>query len=1391
MMASHARQGNSRILLFFSLWIASCGGGSSQQPLVLNPSPTLSSVTPTSAVAAGAEFTITATGTNFISGSRVLWNGFARSTTFVSATQLKATILAGDILSAGTAQVTVVNPGPGGGLSSPQSFTINSPAPVLTSLLPSNATAGDAGFTVSATGTGFIVGSVLRWNGSDRPTQPVSATQLQATISASDIASAGVAQVTIFNPGPGGGTSAAVAYNVNSPVPVLTSLSPSLATAGAPAFTLTAVGARFVPNSVLRWNGTDRTTTFVSNSQLRAAITTADVAISGTAQVVVVSPAPGGGTSSTLSFNVNSPIPALSSLSPPSTPASGPAFTLTVNGSNFVSNSVVRWNGAARTTTFVSGTQLQAAISAADIATAGTAQITVVNPAPGGGISVGTPFSIVNPAPTLDPLNPARALVGDPAFTLAVTGSGFFAGSVLRWNGGSRPTTVVSPTQIQAAISAGDLAVAGVAQVAIFNPTPGGGTSAAQSFTVANPAPVLSSLAQTSALIGSSGFSLGLTGTGFVQTSVVRWNGANRPTTVVSSTQLQAAIATADLVAAGVNAVTVFTPTPEGGESSPISFSVNNPAPSITSITPSTAAAPSADVNLAVAGAGFVPGAPGVGSVVRWNGADRTTAFVDGNNLTATIPASDLTTPGTVAQVTVFTPGPGGGSSNGASFSVGPIPRFIYVANSDNTVSVLSVDSETGALRHRSYFTTYPNQPNGVPFAVSPDPSKPFVIIIDNTPSYPRVWAYSIDSSTGVWSGYDPCYVAFYCAGCSIDGGYSCPAPPSVIAIEPTANAAYVANSLSSTLIALTLSYSNGYVTFGGIDGGGIYPTNLNPTSAAIDKQGRFLYLASTVSADIIAFAIDRTPIPDGGGISGALAPVPGSPFSAPGTAAIAVGPAGNFLYSATRAAAGAVSIFRIAQSGANRGALISAGPSTPVGATTEGVSLAIDPFERFVYVTSADNSNVSAFRITPATFDGGPSVALTPVTGSPFAVGARPLSVAIDPSGRFAYVANHGGNNLTMFQIDQTTGALSPAPGARIRSRVQPFYLAATGGDLPVDTSPHFAYVANSGSNDVTSYRVGASGGLSQIDNPVDTGGLSPGSLALSPLGDTLWVLNQVANQGSPSLSIRNIDPTTGTPSQYYSSASVGVQPTSVTVEGSGRFSYVTTADDGGIVTAYEGNSRLGDPLPTGSSPAAVAVDPTGRFAYVANSGSNNISSFAINPIDFPVDGGTIYHGQLLSLPAPTPAGTAPVAVVVHPSGKFTYAVNHGSKTVSLYLISAVVDAGTLTPGPSVNTGTGPSAMAFAPSGRFAYVVNHDDATVQPYTVDLVNGTLTPVAGAAVPTGTDPASIAVDPSSSFVYVVNHISENVSIYGIDPRTGALGPLSVASAGSLPAAVGVQ
>lgn len=221
-----------------------------------------------------------------------------------------------------------------------------------------------------------------------------------------------------------GGGGSAPAPTPQNPVPVLSSISPASANAGDAAFTLTVNGSSFISGSRVHWNGSDRTTTFVSSTQLTAAIPATDIAAGGTVSVTVFNPTPGGGTSSAATFTINNPVPAITSLSPASTLAGTGAFTLTVNGSSFVSSSVVGWKGSDRSTTFVNSTQLTAAISAADVAAAGTAQVTVFNPAPAGGTSAASTFTITATAPLAIQTSRLPDTTGgrEYNFTLAATG---------------------------------------------------------------------------------------------------------------------------------------------------------------------------------------------------------------------------------------------------------------------------------------------------------------------------------------------------------------------------------------------------------------------------------------------------------------------------------------------------------------------------------------------------------------------------------------------------------------------------------------------------------------------------------------------------------------------------------------------------------------------------------------------------------------------------------------------------------------------------------------------------------------------------------------------------------------------------------------------------------
>ena len=266
--------------------------------------------------------------------------------------------------------------------------------------------------------------------------------------------------------------------------PVLGSLDPSNTAAGGPGFLLTVYGSNFVGGTVVNWNASPRNTTFVSPTEVQAAILASDIAQPGTFRVTATNPPPGGGTSNSLAFTVENPVPSIVSLKPSNTLAGGAGFTLTVNGSNFVSKSKVLWNGADRLTTFVSSTELTADILAHDIAQAGTASVNVFNPTPGGGDSNTATFTIDNPVPSLAKLVPSSIKAGSAGFTLAVNGSNFVPTSQVYWNGSPRKTTFVGHLNLQATILSSDVKTPGTAKVTVGNPAPGGGTSNSLTFTI-------------------------------------------------------------------------------------------------------------------------------------------------------------------------------------------------------------------------------------------------------------------------------------------------------------------------------------------------------------------------------------------------------------------------------------------------------------------------------------------------------------------------------------------------------------------------------------------------------------------------------------------------------------------------------------------------------------------------------------------------------------------------------------------------------------------------------------------------------------------------------------------------------------------------------------------
>jgi hypothetical protein len=179
-----------------------------------------------------------------------------------------------------------------------------------------------------------------------------------------------------------------------------------------------------------------------------------------------------------------------------------------------------------------------------------------------------------NPTPAITSLSPPSAVAGASAQTLTLNGTGFVASSTVTYNGVGHAATFVSSTQLTITLTTTDQATAGSYPVVVTNPVPGGGTSSPLNFAVNNPAPNVVSLSPPSVVAGASAQTLTLTGTGFVASSTVTYNGVGHTATYVSSTQLTITLTTTDQATAGSYPVVVMNPAPGGGISSPLNFTV-------------------------------------------------------------------------------------------------------------------------------------------------------------------------------------------------------------------------------------------------------------------------------------------------------------------------------------------------------------------------------------------------------------------------------------------------------------------------------------------------------------------------------------------------------------------------------------------------------------------------------------------------------------------------------------------------------------------------------------------------------------------------------------------------------------------------------------------------
>jgi len=545
----------------------------------------------------------------------------------------------------------------------------------------------------------------------------------------------------------------------------------------------------------------------------------------------------GGGTSPSPTSSGSNPTPTITTLSPNSTVAGGAAFTLTINGTNFVAASMVNFGGSAPATTFVNSTQLTAAIPVASIASTGTPAVTVTNPAPGGGTSKAINFTITSgtitsgSVPTIQVLFPSCIPAGEQSLQLQVAGpypgSNFVTGSVVRWNGSDRPTTMDAINGLIAQISASDVASAGTAAVTVFNPGPGGGSSNALTFTInsgaVDPQSIAVDPAGKFAYVASGGCG------GYVSMYTINpTTGALAPiappvpsndeftdsVTVDPSGKFAYVTSSGDVWDIDFGSVVTYAINPTTGALTSttggiIGTGINGTPEFFNSV----AFAPSGKFAYAADGGAFPAGSFGGDSSVSMYTINSTT--------------------GALTSIGMIAAGYGPDSE-----AVDPAGKFAYVANfGSNDVSMYTIDATTGALASTGTIAAGPG-----PVSAAVDPAGKFAYVANWTyDTEGSVSMYTIDATTGALA-----FIGSIAAGTS---AFS-------VAVDPAGKFAYVANWTGNDMEGSVSMYTIDATT-GVLTPSGTIATELSPTSIAIHPSGKFAYVTNSGSNSVSMYSID------------------------------------------------------------------------------------------------------------------------------------------------------------------------------------------------------------------------------------------------------------------------------------------------------------------------------------------------------------------------------------------------------------------------------------------------------------------------------------------------------------------------------------------------------
>lgn len=492
--------------------------------------------------------------------------------------------------------------------------------------------------------------------------------------------------------------------------------------------------------------------------------------------------------------------------------------------------------------------------------------------------------------------------------------------------------------------------------------------------------------------------------------------------------------------------------------------------------------------------------------------------------------------------------------------------------------------------------------------------------------------------------------------------------------------------------------------------------------------------------------------------------------------------------------------------------------------------AIGLHPSQRYLYVVSKTTATISAFKVDSVTGD------LTPITGSPFAVGVRsPFSISFHPNGKFLYLAARAGA-VAAFSINADTGQLTVLPGSPVLAQRRTRSTA-------IHPSGRFIYASNAYDNSVSAYAINSStGALQQIkgspypagedmitpnalikilDAPTEAGAI-PYYVAIDSSGGFLFVTNWLA----ASLSVFAINKDSGQLTPVFGSPfRTGINPFAVSTHPSAPFVYVSSWEDMSI-WAYKINLKNGrltplknSPFPArGRSPVVIKFDPLGNIAYIPYSGSNRISVFSVDrqsgqlsfkhlvltrpgPMELAVFSGKPYqqinntlfrvdkntgvlqvyefaeNEKKLTLLDGVGADVQAVTIATNNNESIVYTESKKNNSISAFkLDSKSKKFNPLSKKPLLidkKIDKSPITTTVDPNNWYLYNIDQSVPDLSAFKILKEGGGLEKT-GTSVPlTGKKPTALVIDPIGRYAFVVNSESNNISVFVARKTDGPL------------------